>query len=217
MTGQNGSETLTTPKHDEMVLWSLNKHNILPHINFKNNKIKPSLILSLEYDEFKSVVKSNIFKNGYESLISDLQNKTHTKKYNETIELNWDTLNDDYGAIKSYINYISDNWDDFIKIESEVPVTARNGYVVGYLDIKVSMDDFEKKHGVFTLKYQFSQIDNNYIEIKPKIYSFGDTLRQIMKYQKHLKKGDFYLFTDDMKFKNAFVSQGIKVLNFKNM
>lgn len=209
-------ETLTSPKHDEMILWSLNKYNILPLVKFKNNQIEPSLILTLKDKQLNVNVRLDIYKKGYENLLDDLKNKTHIHKHNNIIESNWYKIVDDYNIIKKDIDYVIDNWIDFVKVESEIPIVTRNEFIVGYLDIKISMDDFVKVCGMFIIKYTFSQIENCYIEIKPYISSFGQTLRQIKTYQNYLPIGDFYLFTPDKKFKKAFESQGIKVLIYPN-
>ena len=54
-----------------------------------------------------------------------------------------------------------------------------------------------------------------YIEVKPKIDSFGATLRQINTYQRLVRgsNGNIYLFTEDLRFKEEFESQDIKVIS----
>lgn len=53
-----------------------------------------------------------------------------------------------------------------------------------------------------------------YIEVKPKIYSFGNTIRQLQKYVEYSKinANQVYLYTPDTTFKSAFESQGFKVI-----
>jgi len=60
-----------------------------------------------------------------------------------------------------------------------------------------------------------------YVECKPQIRSFGETIRQIKLYQQYifmergndrtLENTQFILFTPDLQFKEAFESQGIQV------
>ena len=209
-------ETLTTPKHDEIVLWALDKRNILPCVNFNNDMIKPQLFLKLFDDDGNLQVNSNILGNGGDSLAKNLKNKTHDHEYMNIIETKWDQINKDYDIAISQMNCVFDNWLDFVKIDSETPIIGRNGFMVGYTDIQISMDNFNRTCGLFTIKIPFSQIENNYIEIKPHISSFGQTLRQLRTYQHYLPDGGFYILTTDTKFKKAFESQGIKVLIYPN-
>ena len=115
------------------------------------------------------------------------------------------------------IKYLFPEYIDLdIQILSEDPLTAENGFLVGYLDIVV--------------KYTPERTDipevYKYIEVKPNISSFGSTLRQLKTYNHYLgsrithsDRGwnvpvDMYLFTTDLRFKEAFESQGIKVLTY---
>ncbi|MGB8233824.1 MAG: hypothetical protein WCE60_07525, partial [Methanobacterium sp.] len=54
-----------------------------------------------------------------------------------------------------------------------------------------------------------------YIEVKPEIDSFGTTLRQLNTYKSLVdgSSGNIYPFTDDLRFKEQFESQGIKVIS----
>jgi hypothetical protein len=93
-----------------------------------------------------------------------------------------------------------------LDIQSEVPIMTDRKFLVGYWDIVVKAN-----------KHPF------YIEVKPQIDSFGATLRQIKTYQEYelmdhayLPNREVYehtyLFTDDLRFKDAFESQGIHVI-----
>jgi len=101
------------------------------------------------------------------------------------------------------------------EIISEDPLTAENGFLVGYLDIVIKC-----------IPYGDEPIPlYKYIEVKPAISSFGATLRQLKTYIHYLKLKnmrwggynkpiEMYLFTTDLRFKEAFESQGIKVLTY---
>lgn len=93
-----------------------------------------------------------------------------------------------------------DRWE----IRSEVPITnGRGEFIQGYWDIVIGQ--------VFVsgiLGYYF-------VECKPTIDSFGKTLRQINTYKNNLDweyHKNIFLFTPDIRFKDAFESQGIKVI-----
>jgi len=114
-----------------------------------------------------------------------------------------------------------------IKIISEEPITAGNGFLVGYLDIVVNFNIDRDDIPQLVKEYQGTPPMCKYIEVKPAISSFGSTLRQLktyMHYLSHKKLHDsnlewgtnieMYLFTTDLRFKEAFESQEIKVLTY---
>lgn len=103
-----------------------------------------------------------------------------------------------------------------LKIESailEVPVLSTNSYsnskfIVGYLDclIVFSFDDGKEYRSETTLA----------IEIKTKVESFGDTLRQINTYKQYSKpRTIFVVASEDDRYKEQFESQNIRFYNFK--
>jgi hypothetical protein len=91
-----------------------------------------------------------------------------------------------------------------INIYSEVPIThpRQPNFIIGYWDVVIS------------LEYSGEVC---FIECKPSIDSFGATLRQLNTYREYLYppslKACMYLFTPDVRFKDAFESQGIKVIS----
>lgn len=103
-----------------------------------------------------------------------------------------------------------------IKVRSEIPIMTGRDFLVGYWDIVIELKDPVTDEGPFSFYFKSDAIFKKkiYIEVKPTIDSFGATLRQIRTYQEYCKesKGKTYLFTDDLRFKDAFESQGIPVL-----
>jgi hypothetical protein len=88
----------------------------------------------------------------------------------------------------------------YVEILSEVPIKTHNNFIVGYWDIK----------------YQNHNIGESiFIEVKPTIDSFGKVLRQLNTYRNYENiHGCFVvLYTTDIKFKDAFESQGITVIS----
>lgn len=101
---------------------------------------------------------------------------------------------------------------EFVKLEH--PVISQTNYssakfIVGYIDVLISFlynngDAEYKKGGVFA------------IEIKTKIESFGDTLRQINTYKQYSNhKTVFVVASEDDRYKSQFESQDIRFYNFK--
>lgn len=283
---------LSTPKHDEMVLWLLNKENI---INLFNEYVDMSVWTNIKktcmiskhmskhmWDLYNT--SSQIGPNEIEMLVSDYGDLT---KYKEGDQINlreFDTIKSmynidlneyldetdaelvstisttlsqinkflssvyltkeimeliDISAEQSLIYKINTAWNEIlteqlegnhylhknkvnINIKSEVPITAQNGFLVGYADIQIIAN---------TEKFRSNNLDmywNNkagslifpsvkYIEVKPTIKSFGETLRQLNTYKHYLHTEDLYLFTTDLRFKDAFESQGIKVLTYPEL
>ena len=104
-----------------------------------------------------------------------------------------------------------------IRIESERPITTKTGFLVGYFDIVIECSNsisFGRCNNQDIRKYP----NEIYIEVKPRIDSFGATLRQLRTYQQYEPNsmGNTYLFTDDLRFKDAFESQGIRVITRNN-
>jgi hypothetical protein len=80
-------------------------------------------------------------------------------------------------------------------IKSEVPI-MNNHFIIGYWDIVAS-----GYHSIF-------------IEVKPKITSFGKVLRQLKTYLKYYPIDSWiYLYTPEERYDAAFESQGIKVIH----
>ncbi len=138
----------------------------------------------------------------------------------EIIEI-WASLVEQYIQAK---NYMESHFRD-LKIMSEVPITTHNKFIVGYWDIVIDLEQITYATMDFYFwrgeeKDRSYDFKNNkiFIEVKPNIKSFGATLRQIKTYMEYLpyvnKNNSVYLFTADIRFKNAFETQGIKVLAF---
>jgi hypothetical protein len=83
-------------------------------------------------------------------------------------------------------------------------------FIIGYWDAKV-----------FPLRYDGTYLIPEYppqifIEVKPKIRSFGQTLRQIQTYRRYRGNGEdgpIYIYTPETQFDAAFESQGIRVVH----
>jgi len=100
-------------------------------------------------------------------------------------------------------------------IESEVPIKNEyNNFIIGYWDIILT---YENKYNIHDDRSYSAKI---FIEVKPKIDSFGSVLRQIKTYKEFYSKNDIkkycmtvILFTPDTRFDKEFESQRIKVVH----
>jgi hypothetical protein len=124
----------------------------------------------------------------------------------------------EYGEFKNkWINKIKPDLDPycFLNVLSEVPIKGRNGYIIGYWDIVIywpKVIGFPFLDGVMEVK--FKNTFTYFIEVKPKINSFGETLRQINTYREFVSGKDkkIVLFTPDTRFKGFFENQGVLVV-----
>jgi hypothetical protein len=207
-------ETLKTPKHDEMVLWLLNVENIYKILPKLCNERYYRFESDTDYESFHFFkdVEFGRDEDGKSNFWKAIQEKDYSCKVvpNQRKE-EWKKYIDDYHTI-GYNGY---NLRDLsLKISSEVPISTSSKFIVGYWDIVI-----EKKTVFSSLRYFYLQHktgeSNIYIEVKPRIDSFGATLRQLRTYQEYAPDsvGNTYLFTDDLRFKEAFESQGIQVIS----
>lgn len=123
-----------------------------------------------------------------------------------------------------------------VSMASEVPIMGYNKFIVGYWDMVINFQIPHHKSKHFLLWYGKEHENDHYvefsrhgdcidefitkpifIEVKPVIRSFGETLRQLKTYQSFVPDavGRTYLFTTDTKFKAAFETQGIKVIEYR--
>ncbi len=188
-------EQLKTPKHDEMVLYLLN------------------------IDIIKKLFENELIKNikiRMKSIEEDIQLTEHRISVDNTYHrgFNLDKLKDKLQRLTEIKeDYISGKLFEDIKFDiiSEAPIKAPNGFLIGYWDVKVELP-FPYEDEVRGGDWRF--IRAFYIEVKPKINSFGATLRQLRTYQTYIHPHEqVYLFTEDLRFKDAFESQGIKVIS----
>lgn len=120
-----------------------------------------------------------------------------------------------------------DEFESVVKIESEVPiVSGYNRFIIGYWDVVVTIEDlFLLPEGIWVYKergnIQATHVDKHpkfriFIEVKPTIRSFGETLRQLNTHREYVNIDSKYthvcLYTNDTTFKREFESQGITVL-----
>ena len=104
-------------------------------------------------------------------------------------------------------------------IESEKPITSgQNRFIIGYADIYISFEKtfFVEVEREITFSNMTRGVDDEsvpckyeaIIEVKPKIKSFGETLRQLRTYQEY-SNAKMFIYSPDTHFKAAFESQGI--------
>ena len=225
-------ETLKTPKHDEMVLWLFNSENVrkvIPIIdNFLSESNSEYIVNFLQFNEDILTPFYWLFVNERIEFFEKLREKKE-KLSEEEVNLiikgyarNGYSINEE-GAFKKWKELIQEFnscalFKRNINIFSEIPIMTSKDFLVGYWDIVIYLNlkkETERKNFSFKWNNNESYPSKLYIEVKPQIQSFGATLRQIRTYQQYEREsiGSTYLFTNDIKFKDAFESQGIKVIS----
>jgi hypothetical protein len=86
-----------------------------------------------------------------------------------------------------------------IDIESEVPICSQNDFIIGYIDIAILYHIPDRPSRVL------------FVEVKPKIKSFGETLRQINTYKKY-KAFNYVIYSPDITFREVFKTQKINII-----
>ena len=115
--------------------------------------------------------------------------------------------------------------EPFMKISYEIPIVGYNKFIVGYWDIIVSFptEPTIKIDGFTTRAHYIKKFPKILIEAKPYIDSFGAVIRQINTYKQYLGSvcNDAWdsqeypivcLLTPDIRFKEQFESQDIRVI-----
>jgi len=229
-------ETLTTPEHDKMILDLLDKEYILRlPINTLHNIISDKSIFMYNGNEKPLLVEYPNFNIVFPSSISSINRKTI-----EDVFINWDTQIAEFRDTDIEINILSESpilkgnsiigyWDIVLNIKRPHMIITNPGYHDYHL-YKTSADYWKTQIGNHTFcntgdRYTKNSVDylcsggkevykSICIEVKPKISSFGATLRQLNKYAEYgrVPKNDIYLYTPDTTFKDAFENQGFKVI-----
>ena len=101
-----------------------------------------------------------------------------------------------------------------LSIETEHVITNNySNFVIGFVDLKVSINEPEVIKPFFKLGFK-NLSKSHYLEVKTKITSFGETMRQINMYRKFCK-GPFILVTKTKGLKQAFGSQGVFIYEWE--
>ncbi|MTK64916.1 MAG: hypothetical protein F8N15_10485 [Methanobacterium sp.] len=125
----------------------------------------------------------------------------------------------------------SENWDwKNVKIHAEEYIVSNSGFRVGAPDIiflvphyicktcNTTHNDIKNcpncnSEDITPHPDRKHRYDRYFVEIKPKIENFGTTLRQLKLFISYGYEERAYLCTRDLRFKDEFEGEGIKVLH----
>lgn len=175
---------LSTPEHDAMVFWT--KAYLKDY--FRREADKECMGC-----EFKDKLdKAQAHWPEDKSIHSELANKAHSL----------------LGEIK-----------DFCHIRLEHPILNKNRFILGYADIMAvgkrivveysPTGQYGKKLRPGIYLWDRSPV---YVEVKPKIYSFGELIRQVRTYQTVTGMNQWYIASPDRRFEQALKDEGIEFI-----
>jgi hypothetical protein len=211
---------LSTPKHDELVLHLLNNKNAIKFLKLlghtDNWQYSYSPTIFLESGKLYDGLMTEEKKEEHENFLTNLK----IKAIEQARELVYSI---DVPELEPLI-------------DCEVPIqTGNNNFIIGYIDLRFKIKNYfglETECFFETFEYELpgTQIKLIYkayckinahnnslgneiinIEVKPKIRSFGETLRQINTYKTY-SDGIYIIYSPDTRFKAAFETQGIKII-----
>lgn len=221
-------ETLTTPKHDEMIIWLLNTENVVSLFNIEYEMIYQNMNLKIQYDTgsvygIDTYSANNHLNTKQRELFLRCLNSKNEENINILSKLNVpNPIVYNWSEIQNVHKTNKDDFNKYITIQSEIPLFGGNRFIIGYVDIIIGFKNKTEITTNFKVLFEYEAIPKKYIEVKTNIKSFGQTLRQLRTYESFLPKNKYtglndnkmYLFTPDKKFKKAFESQGIEVLTY---
>ena len=219
---------LTTPEHDKMLLWVLNKENLLSMLK-SLDLIKPKLHTQTLWHQNPCDAswteescscsgickKKDYYSNGY-SFLSKEEKEDKLRENAEEIKKASEELLRIYNLFIEYTK--SMKRADFLSIEIEHAILGYNNYNIGFIDAKVTVNgDYSITSPYCRFSYTPFDKDEDkpnkeyYIEIKPEVKSIGELIRQINLYRSHVKGGDWIVITKTKGLKETLKSQNIFV------
>jgi hypothetical protein len=184
-------EDLTTPSHDQLLLWLINKENAVQLVNTVWN--------------LKSYTTLRCFKCS-----------SVWEYHRQGCDFNWEKQScKDEDITKEYQEFRPSRQlpKEAIQIRAEVPLCqSYNNFTLGFLDAEIQFQGSKSEHFEFYYTPEFF-----IIEIKPIIYSLGELLRQLNFYKANLKTCGYpastpiIVLTNTPVFSEQIISQGFAV------
>lgn len=246
-------ETLTTPKHDEMVLDLLDPEYVKALLPWIREKMETPWTLDIDVglcDKFDFLSKPDpalwealkpfalyyqgkgpepAMEPGEAWIQSD---SWHMPKDKKREIFNKILVENIHRGITEAQERNSRQPGCHLDIRSEVPLSQDNGFILGYVDVIVRLvienhtERCSYNTDLASLVINVTNLQTGprdpgptYIEVKPTIKSFGQTLRQLNTYRQTIgrrRPGSaprVCLYTPETRFDGAFESQGIIVLH----
>ena len=212
---------LKTPEHDKMVLWCFNNsEKIINDLNLipkRKTEIKfiPNEELGTGHYYYHSYNrKFEIDEKNYTIIIKkDSSHSKEKEKLKEEMERLKKEIDDDYKLILLKIKE-NDEKKSFYLFDKKIEFSLyRGNWNIGFIDLKIELKNKTIQSKYF---YEYDKLEDYhtfYLEIKPKIDSFGEVMRQINFYRDYIQERNhkFILITKTKGFKELFESQNVYV------
>jgi len=116
-------------------------------------------------------------------------------------------------VLSSFQTLLKKGWFYHIEeITAESPILGYNNYNIGFIDLKVTLLETDDMKTPMNTKYR-----SICIEIKPKIKSIGELIRQINLYRSHQKKySDWIVVTKENGDSITLWKQGIRMYQLQD-
>jgi hypothetical protein len=201
---------LTTPEHDKILLWLLNDKNLIKVLEelgvikrIENYKILGPFCQAYKCDwSWDSMSCSGVCAWDKE------ERRKRKEKMRQT-----------FSEINSFIKEIHFKYPDLIKLEKKVeaPIITSEKYTIGFIDLLIHIDTEFQINNSFAVEFYEKTGKILYIEIKPKINSIGELIRQINFYRSYLPQDSlFAVVTRTAGLKPILNDQNILVYEVKH-
>jgi hypothetical protein len=190
-------EQLTTPEHDKILLWLLDKRNMVKVLEELGVIRRDKVIFICPYN--KAICDWDREKGECSAVCTHLRRDSRERIERMT-------------NVRNVFMREKDNPRIEMEIHAEYPIVNR-GYTIGFVDLFVFIEDEVEVDGFL---FNYYDVKNNrvFLEIKPLIDSVGELIRQINFYRSYLE-GVWIVVTKTQGLKEILSSQGILVYEIK--
>lgn len=225
---------LSTPEHDELLLWVLNKDNVLHMLLSLGSKITPNWYNQITWHRRWHRRCDNVPCNWQwsDECCTGVceEDKEKRAKRLKTLAL----------ALMQAHRFRDNKaqYEERLEIVAEEPILGYNHYNIGFADAKILVNlrgftfgeenegqaCYFSKESIFSslVGYEIDEEDHShgrvvsyYVEIKPNVRSIGELVRQINLYKSHLENSTWLVVTKTNGLKDILGSQKILVFEWQ--
>jgi len=223
-------EDLKTPRHDEIILSLMDKDKMLEVITSCYPELEEGSCWSKKVNLLHSFTHTNYPTYSIWGDLFEVDPSTNSLKVKIKVEDLVKGYERNKEKIIGELERIKQDFEDFKKleielfIEGEKPIVKGVGTyktIIGYVDFLVTLTHPVTKY--FSSVQPTSNIIRSeqhttkfFIEVKPKITSFGETLRQMKTYIEYTNAKPIIVADTTQEIKEAFEKEGIKLYLLNN-
>lgn len=216
---------LKTPEHDDMVLWSFNNiEKVLTKLNLIQDMLPDCYradISHWDWNKKEFIIDDNYYIQEIKKLAKELKSdelKEAQEEYKQIQKKKLEVTED----FKKFLDLLKQRKEQFL-FEKKIEFSLyRGNWNIGFIDLKIGVKFNLIKTRYFSEHFQKEQYRPSqkffYLEIKPKIISVGETMRQINFYRDYISRDEnssFVLITKTKELTDIFNSQDVFVYEYK--